>query len=328
MTSDIKSHSVRLGEGQAHSVRFLDDATLLAATESGALVRVPIPQAATGNSTTTAAPGGITALAASADGTRLATAETSHVIGIYDTATGRRVDQLSPDGLAHAVAWLPDKRVAFGGEMAKVELIDPKSRNVQVFGLHTPWVSALALSPDGNTLASGAGNATVKLWDLATAKELATLTGHRAQIGALAYLSADRLITVSRDRRVAVWNVPERKAVATLKAHDSAVVALALSGPHALTGGENGELYVWTPPAEKPLHKWPAAQGAVTALAITNDGAHAIVADATGTVTWRRFPDGAIEATAAFQADQVTAIRTDANTVTLATARGSLLLYR
>ena len=43
---------------------------------------------------------------------------------------------------------------------------------------HMGVVSSVAFSPDGKTLASGSSDKTIKLWDVATGKEQATLQGH------------------------------------------------------------------------------------------------------------------------------------------------------
>jgi WD40 repeat protein len=43
---------------------------------------------------------------------------------------------------------------------------------------HTEGVRSVAISPDGQTLASGSGDKTVRLWDVATGRELRQLTGH------------------------------------------------------------------------------------------------------------------------------------------------------
>jgi len=47
---------------------------------------------------------------------------------------------------------------------------------------HSGWVFSVAFSPDGQTVASGSVDDTVKLWDAMTGKERQTLQGHSDQI--------------------------------------------------------------------------------------------------------------------------------------------------
>ena len=43
---------------------------------------------------------------------------------------------------------------------------------------HSQQIGSVAFSPDGQTLASGSADHTIKLWDIATGQERRTLTGH------------------------------------------------------------------------------------------------------------------------------------------------------
>jgi len=45
----------------------------------------------------------------------------------------------------------------------------------------------VAISPDGKTLASGSKDKTVKLWDVATGKEVVTLKGHTDPVLSVAF---------------------------------------------------------------------------------------------------------------------------------------------
>src|SRR5271156_1780720 len=62
---------------------------------------------------------------------------------------------------------------------------EPKLRNT--LKGHTDLVISVAYSPDSKTLASGSQDKTIKLWDVATGKELATLKGNMESVKSVAY---------------------------------------------------------------------------------------------------------------------------------------------
>ena len=77
-----------------------------------------------------------------------------------------------------------------------------------VLGWHDDEITTLALAPDGKTLASGSRDAIVKLWDLETRRERATLRGHSAPILALSFSDdSGSLAPADADRNLKVWDV-------------------------------------------------------------------------------------------------------------------------
>ena len=67
-------------------------------------------------------------------------------------------------------------------------------------------VFSMALSPNGQTLASGSGDGTIKLWNLATGQEVRTLSGHTDSVYSVA-LSPDgqTLASGSGDHTIKIW---------------------------------------------------------------------------------------------------------------------------
>ncbi|MEG4925121.1 hypothetical protein Q5690_32410, partial [Microcoleus sp. F10-D1] len=64
-----------------------------------------------------------------------------------------------------------------------------------------------AFSPDGQIIASGSVDNTVKLWKL-DGTQLTTLRGHTAAIRGLAYSSDGKFVaSVSEDNTLILWNV-------------------------------------------------------------------------------------------------------------------------
>jgi WD40 repeat protein len=96
---------------------------------------------------------------------------------------------------------------------------------------------AVAWSPDGDLLATGEGRL-VRLWEVATGRELRRLTGHEGTVSAVAW-SADGslLASASHDRTVRLWEPATGRERARLWGHTSWVASVAFHPGATLAGG-------------------------------------------------------------------------------------------
>ena len=73
---------------------------------------------------------------------------------------------------------------------------------------HFNGVAALAVSPDGELLASGGEDGEVKLWSLSTGHQVRLLNGHRNSVTSLAFSPDGNLLACgSLGRSIVVWRV-------------------------------------------------------------------------------------------------------------------------
>ncbi|KAG7424474.1 Vegetative incompatibility protein HET-E-1 [Fusarium oxysporum f. sp. raphani] len=113
---------------------------------------------------------------------------------------------------------------------------------------HGNWVSSVAFSADGQRLASGSEDKTVKIWDTATGACVQMLEGHGDLVSSVAF-SADgqRLASGSGDKTVKIWDAATGACMQTLEGHDELVYSVAFSadGQRLASGSEDKTVKIW-----------------------------------------------------------------------------------
>ncbi|MEH1767918.1 serine/threonine-protein kinase [Nostoc sp.] len=113
---------------------------------------------------------------------------------------------------------------------------------------HENSVLSVAISPDGKTIASSGDNSTIKLWNLATGKQISSLNGHFQQVNVVV-ISPDGkiLVSASDDNTIKIWNLTTRKQIRTLMGHSDSVHALAISADSEtlVTGSDDNTIKIW-----------------------------------------------------------------------------------
>lgn len=148
------------------------------------------------------------------------------------------------------------------GALTKIPEVEP-------FKGHTATVNCITFSIDGKRAASGSDDRTVRIWEIPSGRQLASLEGSSEEVLSVAFSRDGKwLLSAGTDRLIRLWDLQTGQEVRTFKGHTDVVrtVVFHPDGKRAVSGGDDRSLRIWDIASGQEIASLAGHTGRVTSV--------------------------------------------------------------
>ena len=236
------------------------------------------------------------------DATQLLSGGASRKIQLWDLKTGNEIRSFDHPGWLHTVAISPDGKRALSGTRNRTMRLWDLTEGKMLRELnHGGWVTTVLFLPDGKRgISIGGydktkGEASARLWDLETGRELRKFVPEGGDGGLTAgALSADGRRLAAAGPDTVVYDVETGEVVRRWTGHRpfTWVIALSPDGETCVTGGTDQNVRVTRVKDGRAIRTIPQGTKGIRSLAVSPDGKTFAVGVLRGTITFYSLSTG------------------------------------
>src|SRR5919202_56746 len=221
---------------------------------------------------------GVSSVAFTPDGERLATGDAAGKIRVWQVADGKQLLTLQGHrSWIWSLSFSPDgQQIASGSEDSAICLWDAVSGQcLKTLQGQTSCVYSVSFSADGQTLASGSEDSAICLWDAASGQCLKTLQGHTGRVWSLSFSpDGQTLASGSDDAAICLWNVQSGQCLSILYGHMGRVRSVSFSPDSQIlaSGSYDFSIRLWSVENGQCLSVLHGHTDAIRSISFSPDG--------------------------------------------------------
>jgi len=205
---------------------------------------------------------------------------------IWRLETGAALSMLRfHDGAVNAVAAMPNGRFVTAGEDGRIAIWKTgEPTPVQTFEEHSGPIVALAVSGDGEQIASASWDETASVRALTSGRSR-VFKGHRGNVNGVDFLPDGRLVSTGYDATLRIWPKEADSGAASVITLASPVNALAVTSDGEISAADaDGVVSLFTSDGMRKTSV-ETQEVPITSLALSADGSRIAAASIGGTIT-------------------------------------------